>query len=158
MTKHRHGCQAQTRKRQRRHQRAWGRARRAAAEQEASPTLADNKWGVTGRDLHREPVWRIYDEGPMVPSHDTVPMALAKAGDKMGEVWLWCLHCARFFQAKDLARDFLGNYQRCPFDDCGAAGFDVDIHHWTCDKDVDPLWPRSEAELSYGQRSDKRAA
>lgn len=133
----------------------WQRSPKTESE---SAELAQNKWGVTERDLYREPVWRIFDQGPMVPSHDTVPMALAKAGDKMGEVWLWCLHCSRFFQAQDLARDFLGNYQRCPFDDCGAAGFDVDIHHWSCDKDVDPLWPRSEAELVFGQSSRRSAA
>lgn len=143
-------------KRQARPERPTRRA--PATEDTGAADLARNKWGVTKRDLTGEQVWRIFDDGPMVPSHDTVPMALAKAGDKMGEVWLWCLHCSRFFQAKDLARDFLGNYQRCPFDDCGAAGFDVDIHHWSCDKDVDPLWPRSEAELVFGQSSRRSAA
>jgi len=128
---------------------------RASAESRArvepSGRVPANKWGVTERDLRRPQWFRIDEEGDQHLTHDTVPTALAKAGEQMEEVWLWCLHCERFFQAKDLKLDLFGNWQRCPFDDCGAAGFDVDILHWDCEKDVDPLWPQTEAALSFGQ-------
>ena len=63
-------------------------------------------------------------------------------------VWLWCMHCNRFFQARHLRRDFLNNRQGCAF--CDAAGFDVDIHLWSTFGQGSPQWPRSEAELRHG--------
>ena len=67
------------------------------------------------------------------------------------EIWLWCLHCARFFQAKHLREDFLGNQQQCAF--CDAAGFGVDIHLWDTFGSGSPDWPRSEAEISHGREA-----
>ncbi len=112
-----------------------------------------NRWGVSARDLQLPPGTFYNDDGCTDPvaTVDQVPTRLARAGHQMGEVWLWCLHCERFFQAKHLKRDFLGNWQQCPFDDCGAAGFDVDILVWDWRRELDPAWPQSDAELVYGQ-------
>jgi hypothetical protein len=45
--------------------------------------------------------------------------------------WIWCLHCERVFQAKDL-RDFMPHEgmtkDLCAFDDCDGAGFHVDLY------------------------------
>ena len=69
------------------------------------------------------------------------------------ETWLWCLHCRRFFQAKHLKIDFLGNRQRCPFDDCCAAGLSIDIYRW--DDWAVGGWPTSHRQLRYGMRSEE---
>ena len=60
--------------------------------------------------------------------------------------WYWCLHCNRFFQARSLRIDFLGNRQGCAF--CGAAGLGVDI--WPWDAFRAPGWPRKASELRHG--------
>jgi hypothetical protein len=83
---------------------------------------------------------------------DLVHTRLARAGKNAGKVWLWCLHCRRYFQAKDLKLDFLGNWQRCPFDDCRAAGLDVDIFFWDDKWCRGPGSPTSEEELHYGMQ------
>ena len=45
--------------------------------------------------------------------------------------WLWCLHCEKFFQKKNLRQDDVGLRQGCAFyGECGGAGFDVDIFVW----------------------------
>jgi hypothetical protein len=62
------------------------------------------------------------------------------------ESWMWCIECNRFFQAKHLRKDFLGNRQRCAF--CGVAGFGVAI--WPWDAWQADGWPTSEAELRHG--------
>jgi hypothetical protein len=108
-----------------------------------------NKWTVES-DLKAGPWFTMDDAGNVVDTHDAARAVLARAGDKGGEVWLWCLHCERFFQAKDLKLDFIGNWQRCPFDDCGAAGLDVDILVWDAYKSEDTSWPGSEDELHHG--------
>jgi hypothetical protein len=80
----------------------------------------------------------------------TIEPTLIRAGDdRCGEVWLWCLHCQRFFQAKHVELDFLGNWQRCPFDDCQAAGFDIDILYWREGRLGSEDWP-TERELYLG--------
>jgi hypothetical protein len=69
------------------------------------------------------------------------------------EAWLWCLSCERFFQAKDLRIDFMGNRQGCAFEDCGAAGWKMKIFpwdEWNSDGDL-AHWPKSDAELKKGQ-------
>jgi hypothetical protein len=114
---------------------------------ERTPSRIDF-WSIE-EALNLSPCEVIDHDGNVVQTYDQVPTALAKAGAEAGQVWLWCLHCARFFQAKDLKLDFLGNWQRCPFDDCGAAGFDVDILLWN-NGQFDPNWPRSTEELSFG--------
>ena len=91
----------------------------------------------------------------MVETRDSTETTLALAGDQAGEQWLWCLHCERFFQAKHLKLDFLGNYGQCPFEDCGAAGLDVDIFSWDAWSD-DPEWPTSVEDLSHGLRFPPR--
>ena len=108
-----------------------------------------NKW-TTEEDLRCGPWFSCDDEGNFVESHGSALATLARAGEQAGEVWLWCLHCERFFQAKDLKLDFLGNWQRCPFDDCGAAGLDVDILVWDAYRGIDSRWPGSEQELRFG--------
>ena len=70
------------------------------------------------------------------------------------EQWLWCLHCERFFQAKDLANDFTGGCQGCAFDDCNGAGFRIDIYIWNDwfkqNKKELKHWPKSTAKLTKG--------
>jgi len=63
--------------------------------------------------------------------------------------WLWCLHCERFFQAKDYAQKLGAGFGgKCPF--CGASGLGIDIYPW-CQCEEFDHWPKSESELSYGQ-------
>jgi hypothetical protein len=76
---------------------------------------------------------------------------LIEQAEQPEEVWLWCLHCERFFQVKHLKIDFLGHRGECPF--CGAAGLSVDIHHWDSFGTDNPRWPSGISELSYGMRS-----
>jgi len=73
---------------------------------------------------------------------------LAEAGEGAGELWLWCIYCERFFQAKHLRTDYLGNRQGCAF--CECAGFDVALHEWSTFADGDPAWPTSVEELHHG--------
>lgn len=69
------------------------------------------------------------------------------------ESWLWCFHCSRFFQVKNLQWHGTSN-ERCPFPECGAWGLDFDIFAWDAHREPDdPRWPSSEAELAYGMRS-----
>jgi hypothetical protein len=68
------------------------------------------------------------------------------------ETWLWCLHCRRFFQAKHLVIDFLGNRQQCPFEECGAAGLGVDIYRW--DDWAERGWPATHQQLHFGMHSE----
>jgi hypothetical protein len=109
-----------------------------------------NRW-ATDDDSPRNTCLRLNDETEEVAFCDSTETKLALAGDQAGEQWLWCLHCERFFQAKHLKLDFLGNYGQCPFDDCGAAGLDIDIFSWDECRD-DPEWPTSVEELSHGMR------
>ncbi len=83
----------------------------------------------------------------------TEPLAhvLAAAGKRAGNTWLYCLYCDRFFQARHLRRDYIGNMQGCAF--CECAGFDVAIHLWSTFGRGHPRWPRSTAELTHGRRS-----
>jgi hypothetical protein len=46
----------------------------------------------------------------------------------------------------------LGNRQRCPFDECGAAGLGIDIYHW--DDWAERAWPTHQ-QLRHGMRSDE---
>jgi len=67
------------------------------------------------------------------------------------EEWLWCIFCERFFQAKHLRIDYLGNLQGCAF--CGCAGFDCAIFKWDTFREEDSsLWPASVSELEHGLR------
>jgi hypothetical protein len=67
------------------------------------------------------------------------------------EEWLWCIVCERFFQARYLRIDYLGNRQGCAYCDC--AGFDCAIFSWDIFKeDDDPTWPDSPAMLRNGLR------
>ncbi|MBM4397133.1 MAG: hypothetical protein FJ087_15770 [Deltaproteobacteria bacterium] len=73
------------------------------------------------------------------------------------EAWLWCLHCERFFQAKDLQPDGVGGVQACAFDDCDGAGVHVDIFEWDSwarqnPSDCGRWWPKSTNELVKGMR------
>ncbi len=66
--------------------------------------------------------------------------------------WLWCLHCERFFQAKDLRPDDCGGKQACAFEDCDGAGLDVDIYDWNDWAKQNDLkhWPGSTGALKKG--------
>lgn len=65
------------------------------------------------------------------------------------EEWLWCIFCERFFQAKHLRIDYLGNRQGCTF--CECAGFDCAIFKWdTFRESENPAWPASAADLKHG--------
>lgn len=69
------------------------------------------------------------------------------------EQWLWCLHCQRFFQVKDLRRDNLGRTEGCAFTDCNGAGLGIDIDRWDSwakQNDV-KHWPKSVKELYKGK-------
>jgi len=113
-----------------------------------------NRW-ATYEDPPRGTSLRFDGDGKLIETCDSIETRLALAGDQAGEQWLWCLHCERFFQAKHLKLDFLGNYGQCPFDDCDAAGLDIDIFAWDECRD-DPEWPTSEEELSHGMRFPPR--
>ena len=81
---------------------------------------------------------------------DSVHVTLERSDDP-GEEWLWCIFCERFFQAKYLRVDYLGNRQGCAW--CGCAGFDCAIFRWdTFREEDDPDWPGSVAELHHGLR------
>lgn len=69
------------------------------------------------------------------------------------EMWLWCLHCERFFQAKDLRHDFTGGREGCAFEDCDGAGYTVNIYPWNDWAEQNDLkhWPKSSDELKKGQ-------
>lgn len=79
-------------------------------------------------------------------------LRLARSGKRAGQRWLWCIVCERFFQARELALDRHGGRERCPFEDCGAAGLDAHVFNWDMFRDTDPGWPRCEAELFRGRR------
>ena len=70
------------------------------------------------------------------------------------EDWLWCLHCERFFQAKDLRADIVGGKEGCAFEDCDGAGFGVDIFTWdnwlSQNPELKKHWPKSTKELKKG--------
>ena len=67
------------------------------------------------------------------------------------EEWLWCIFCEKFFQAKYLRIDYVGNRQGCAF--CECAGFDCAIFKWdTFREEGDPCWPSSEEQLHHGIR------
>jgi hypothetical protein len=73
-----------------------------------------------------------------------------------GERWLWCLHCMRFFQARDLRKDFTGAREGCAFADCDGAGLGVDIYPWNDwykqNKKEMAHWPKSTAVLTKGMK------
>lgn len=73
---------------------------------------------------------------------------LEEAGANAPELWLWCLYCSRFFQAKHLRVDALGKRQGCAF--CRCAGFNVAIHLWNTFGGGSPRWPKRVEELSHG--------
>lgn len=98
-----------------------------------------------------------YDDDSELVIRDPLHVRLKAMGGKSRNAWLWCLHCERFFQVKHLKVDFLGNRQGCPFPDCGAAGFDVDIYAWDDWAKSEPTWPKSEKALRYGTRSNAAA-
>lgn len=72
------------------------------------------------------------------------------------ETWMWCLHCDKFFQVKDMKLVALGNgkreRQKCPF--CGAAGIGIDLRKWDWPKEDHDFfpnhWPRSVQEITRG--------
>jgi len=67
--------------------------------------------------------------------------------------WLWCMHCERFFQVKDLLFDGT-RFEQCPFDGCHAAGLDFDIFLWDDWREPDdPRWPSDPKELTHGDKS-----
>lgn len=84
------------------------------------------------------------------PLHTPLERRLAELKD-LDQAWLYCAHCNRFFQVKDLRVDFLGNRQGCAFSGCGGAGFDVDILRWDAHRNNrDPRWPSSPDQLRRG--------
>jgi hypothetical protein len=114
-----------------------------------------NRW-VRQSDMRAHPT-QVMDLNfeDVIHEYDSVYTTLGRAGDRAGEEWLWCLHCCRFFQAKHLRYDRFGAWQQCPFDDCGAAGFDVDILPWN-NGAYEPGWPASPDELWHGREYPPR--
>jgi len=72
------------------------------------------------------------------------------------EAWLWCLHCERFFQAKDLKPDRYKGHQNCAFDRCNGSGYKIDIFDWdawaTSGSKRIPHWPSDVSELEKGMK------
>jgi hypothetical protein len=68
--------------------------------------------------------------------------------------WLWCLHCERFFQVKDMRPDDVCGKQGCAFEDCDGAGLGVDIYDWDDWAKQNDLkhWPESTGALHKGMR------
>lgn len=68
------------------------------------------------------------------------------------EQWLWCLHCERFFQVKDLKPDVVGGNEGCAFEDCDGAGLGIDIFIWDEWAKQNNLkhWPKSTSGLYKG--------
>jgi len=69
--------------------------------------------------------------------------------------WLWCFHCERFFQAKDLKIDTTcGELQACAFEKCDGEGFLIDIFRWddwpSQNPELKKHWPKSIEELKKG--------
>ena len=116
-----------------------------------------NRWARrSDLDLPPVQVWD-WETDTVMGEFDQVPTVLARAGAQAGEKWLWCLHCCRFFQAKHLRFDLVGNWQQCPFEDCGAAGFDLDIYTWDNGKhNGDEGWPESVDQLWHGREYPPR--
>lgn len=79
-----------------------------------------------------------------------IEQVLKEAGADAPDVWLWCIECERFFQAKHLRVDYLGNRQGCAF--CRCAGFNVAIHLWDTFAEGSPHWPKDVKGLSYGMK------
>lgn len=71
---------------------------------------------------------------------------LRDAGPRRADMWLCCLHCERFFQARHLRSNGFGDRQGCPF--CPSAGFDVSILPWNAFGGDD--WP-GEHDLHHGK-------
>lgn len=68
--------------------------------------------------------------------------------------WLWCLHCERFFQAKDLQPDGINGEGCAWFPECDGAGLGVDIYIWDSWAVQNELkhWPKSVKELDKGRK------
>lgn len=80
-------------------------------------------------------------------------MSLSKTLKEYGlkeDDWMWCLHCERFFQALNLRKDILGDYEACPFDDCDGVGIGSDIWIWNKWAEGNDKWPKSTGELHHG--------
>ena len=101
-----------------------------------------------------------------LPMGNKTPPGKAYGGDimKVPEIassglvkddWMWCLHCERFFQVRDLEVVVLTDgefWVSCAFDDCCGAGFDVDLYTWNswAKQNRVPHWPGSDAKLEKG--------
>jgi len=74
--------------------------------------------------------------------------------------WLWCLHCERFFQAKDIKpqriniRKNVFFTNNCAFDDCNGRGIGIDLYPWDSwlsqNPELKKYWPKSTKELKKG--------
>ncbi len=101
-------------------------------------------------DTCREPFLDHFGDTESVEQEERLEVKLSSLAEP-GDAWLCCLHCNRFFQAKDLRMDFTSNRQGCAFVECGAAGFDVDIHPWDAFRNNrDTRWPASTEDLHHG--------
>jgi len=66
--------------------------------------------------------------------------------------WLWCLHCQRFFQAKDRCIDSSGFKTMCAFEDCNGSIHDISTWDgWVSQNpELKEHWPKSTDELKKG--------
>lgn len=81
---------------------------------------------------------------------DSLYQVLEESEDPEGE-WLWCIFCERFFQARYLRIDYLGNRQGCAY--CECAGFDCALFRWdTFLEDGPGSWPDSVSQLHNGMK------
>jgi hypothetical protein len=72
------------------------------------------------------------------------------------EAWLWCIHCEKFFQVKELLDAEVGGKSKCPTKKCKGSGFGKDIFKWDAWAGAGASrlknWPTSVEELKSGQK------
>jgi hypothetical protein len=70
--------------------------------------------------------------------------------DETPDTWLWCLHCERCYQLKDMRQ--VGEYQLCHYEDCDG---DTVMDGWNYDEfreTAHPEWPEiPQMDVVYPQ-------
>jgi hypothetical protein len=83
-------------------------------------------------------------------------LAIVGVGNNIDtEDWMWCLHCEKIFQAKEMKADGSGGTQACPH--CEAWGIGLDVYDWDSWCKKDPCgdfshWPKNTDGFKSGQK------